>query len=285
VSRPCLHVLGAGRAARVLARWLVESGLVELGQVCNQSLASAEQAVEFMGSGKAVESLDESLTGGWLLMGLPDSQIAPVATGLSMRMPGQPEIAFHLSGAMPALALSPLEAPAASLHPVRAFADPERALKAMPGTRIVAEGDAAALALLKPVLIEAGARWVELGNSDKTLYHAATVSASNFLVTLTGMARELAQAAGIEPREADQLLADLQRSTLDNLADRGAAAALTGPIERADVAACERLVGQIRAFGSRHESLFLAMARATLELAVQGRGPRAADEELRRLFS
>ena len=65
---------------------------------------------------------------------------------------------------------------------------------------------------------------------DRVLYHAAASAASNFLVTIEGMAERLAARVGLD-RDA---LAPLVRATVDNWVASGARGALTGPIVRGD---------------------------------------------------
>lgn len=285
MSLPVLHVLGCGRSARVLARWLLEHKQVRIGQICNQSLDSARSAVEFIGAGEAVDQLGADINGGWLLLGLPDGALGNAALGLACRMPGQPELVFHLSGSMPGAILAPLGVPAAAVHPARAFADGERALAAMPGTWLVAEGDRYALDRLKPALSQAGGQWIEIDARGKALYHAATVAASNYIVTLTDLARVLAVQAGLEPAQAGGLLGSLQQGTLDNLRDQSAESALTGPIERSDPAAVARLVEAVEQADPGHARLFRDLVRSTLALAEQKRGPKPGDKEIEALTS
>lgn len=281
MSKPVLHLLGCGRAARVVARWLYQAGQVEIGQVCNRSQESAADAVAFMGVGDVVEQMDERITGGWLLLGLPDGELSAMASGLACRMPGQPELCFHLSGSMPGNILSPLGAPSASAHPARAFARPEQALAAMSGTWLVAEGDRAALDRLAPAIMAADGHWLEIDSAGKRLYHAATVAASNYLVTLSGLARELASAAGLDAGTGAELLASLQRGTLDNLDGRRASDALTGPIERSDAWALESLLKAVEELSPEQGQLFRALGLATLDLAIKKRGSKPGDEAIR----
>jgi len=280
-----LHVLGCGRAARVIARWLHASGAVELGQICNRSLDSARRATEFMGAGVAVDSLGDVAPGDWLLVGVTDQHLAQAAARLAERLGIQTGLAFHLSGTLESGVLSPLSACCASVHPARAFADPAIALAAMPSTWLTAEGSPDALRQLRLVFARAGGHWLEIDSAGKSAYHAATVIASNFLVTLSDAARRLAADAGLQPEQAAALLADLQRGTLDNLDQASAAQALTGPIERADVAVCRRLLEAADATGRNYGALFRSLARATLTLARRARGPRADDRHMEAMFT
>lgn len=285
MNRPLVHALGCGRAARSILRWLLENDRIEIGQVCNRSLDSAAEAVEFMGAGHEVEVLDHDITGGWLLLGLPDGELDGAARGMACRMPGQPELAFHLSGSTPASVLEPLGVPVASVHPLRAFADPAGAVTGMKGTWFVAEGPSDICSRLEPVFTRAGGRWLTLKDGDKALYHAATVVASNYLVTLTQLARTLARAAGMEPGSASELLGHLQATTLKGLEVASPSQALTGPIERGDLAACTRLVQAVEQFDPANAQLFRTLALATLDLAIEKRGPKPSDQPLRQLLS
>ncbi len=282
---PELHVFGCGRAARVIVRWLYQAGYIQVGQIANRRLDSARAAVEFIGAGRAVESLDATIAGGWLLLGLPDGELDGQARRLADALSERPALVFHLSGSAPSSILRPISNCIASVHPVRSFADPATALPAMPGTWCCAEGQPRALAALEPAFTAAGGRWLLISSDHKRLYHAATVTASNALVALTAMARELGVSAGLEAGQAAELIGDLQASTLDNLRGRPAAAALTGPIERGDVAGVGALVEAIDAECPDLSPAFRALAARTLELAIEKRGRREGDSVLRELLT
>jgi len=149
----------------------------------------------------------------------------------------------------------------------------------------VAEGDEAALSRLRPIFEAAGGRWLAFAARDKSAWHASTVAASNFLVTIQGLARELAERAGLPEAQAVTVLCDLQQGVLDTLRERTPQQALTGPIERADEAACARLVAAASGLEAHQARLFTELARATLALARDTRGSRDSDEGLECLFS
>ncbi len=221
-----------------------------------------------------MESLSEAITGGWFLLGLPDSQLEGFALGLSHRMPGQPEFAFHLSGSVEALVLDALGCPWCSVHPLRPFADPERSSRLFAGTCCVGEGQPGPLQALLPAFEAIGGRVFTANLSSKRLYHAATVTAANYLVTLRDLAEALAVAAGLEPKVARELLGKLQRIGLDELEISTPALALTGPIERGDVDALRALLESVQAAVPERFELFVTLARATLALARARRPDR-----------
>ncbi len=278
---PLLHVLGCGRAARSIVRCLLAAEVIRVGQIANRSVDSAREAVAFIGAGQAVAELDRQINGDWLMLGLPDGQLQAA----QLPLPGHPDLAFHLSGSVSSAVLSGLGKRVASVHPVRAFADPTRAAARFSGTWCVAEGDDSAVDALQPVFAAAGARWLAFKPADKVSWHAATVVASNFLVTVQALARELAAAAGLPESQAAEILGDLQAGTLESLVERRPEQALTGPIERADIHACQRLQAAVARLGDDQTALFSALAEGTLNLARSARGPRPEDDVLRKLFS
>ena len=87
-----------------------------------------------------------------------------------------------------------------------------------------------ALAIARELAARLGMMPRTIRAEDRALYHAAASAASNFLMTLEGMAERLAGEVGLE-REA---LAPLVRASVDNWVTLGASAALTGPIARGD---------------------------------------------------
>lgn len=100
-------------------------------------------------------------------------------------------------------------------------------------------------------------------DTDRALYHAAASAASNFLVTIEGMAERLAARAGLD-RDA---LVPLVRATVDNWAARGARAALTGPIVRGDMETVRRQRDAVADAAADLLPLWDALTAGTSELA------------------
>jgi predicted short-subunit dehydrogenase-like oxidoreductase (DUF2520 family) len=107
---------------------------------------------------------------------------------------------------------------------------------------------------------------------DRALYHAAASAASNFLVTLEGMAEQLAERVGLD-RAA---LVPLVRATVDNWAGHGARTALTGPIARGDDATAERQRAAVSSAAPELLPLWDALADGTRSLASSRRSGAGA---------
>jgi len=105
--------------------------------------------------------------------------------------------------------------------------------------------------------------------AQRALYHAAASAASNFLVTVEGLAESLAAEAGLD-REA---LVPLVQSTVENWATLGARRALTGPIARGDTLTAARQRDAVAAAAPHDLALWDALATATRALAERSGTP------------
>lgn len=101
----------------------------------------------------------------------------------------------------------------------------------------------------------------------KTVYHAAAVFASNYLVTLLDVAQQAYVKAGVAPELALQLLEPLVRGTADNVFKMGTTEALTGPIARGDLATAVRQYRAVRDWNAQAGSLYKLLAKMTADIA------------------
>jgi predicted short-subunit dehydrogenase-like oxidoreductase (DUF2520 family) len=264
---PTLNLIGAGHLGRAMGRLLAASGAVAVQDVLTRSQASAIEAVAFIGAGRPLASYGQLRCADIVMLAVPDDQIETVCAALDMS-PGT--LVFHCSGARSSAVLAAAAARGAltaSVHPVRSFADPARVAADFTGTFCGVEGDAGALEILKPILLAIGARSVVIDPAAKTLYHAAAVFASNYLVTVMDAALLAYQAAGIDEAVARELVAPLATETLQNVLRLGARQALSGPIARGDTATVARQQEALDGWDAGSGALYRALAAATVTLA------------------
>jgi predicted short-subunit dehydrogenase-like oxidoreductase (DUF2520 family) len=264
------NVIGAGHLGQVLARLLVERAGWQLQDVCNRSLASSAAAIDFIGCGQALASLDDLRPAAVTMLSVVDDQILACCEQLAQGKSIDNGILFHCSGALPSTLMQVARSRnclLASVHPIRSFADPQQALTRFEGTFCGIEGDAAALAGLQAALDAIGARGVLIDANAKTLYHAAAVFACNYLNTLTDIAFRTWQAAGVPPEQARELAQPLMQQTLDSIFRLGPAQALSGPIARGDRATVERQQAALTAWDPAIGQLYQVLAEHTTELA------------------
>jgi predicted short-subunit dehydrogenase-like oxidoreductase (DUF2520 family) len=265
-----LNLVGAGHVGRVLGRLLALHGGWQVQDVLTRSAASARQAVDFIGAGRAVDSYAALRPADVYLLAVGDDQIVPAAAALAQAVPLAGAVVFHCSGA---LASSQMQAAidagahAASVHPVRSFADPQAVAAQFAGTFCGVEGAPQALALLLPALAAIGAQAVQIDASAKTVYHAAAVFASNYVVTILDAALRAYQAAGIPEAVARQMAQPLATESMANVFRLGAAAALSGPVARGDMATVERQQGAVAQWDAATGSLYEALVPPTAALA------------------
>ena len=209
---------------------------LKLQQIINTSLRSAESAVAFIGSGTPTTSTDSLLPADIWLIATPDHAIAPVAIALTesgVLRPG--DIVVHCSGALSSEVLGvPTEVLRASVHPSHSFANPEASLLSFAGSACAVEGDDVATQRLMGLFSAIGGRCFTLDRQHKALYHAATVMASNNLVSLLAVSQQMLEAASVSAQESRTILQPLMQNTFSNYLKSNPVAALTGPISRVD---------------------------------------------------
>lgn len=267
---PALNIVGAGHVGRVLGRLFAATGSYQIQDVLTRSHASALSATTFMQAGTAVADITALRRADVWMLAVGDDQIAPVCADLAATGLLQGAVVFHCSGARSSGALqaaSDAGARVASVHPVRSFADPAAVAQDFAGTFCGVEGDTAALAALSPALAAIGARPVVIDAAAKTVYHAAAVFASNYLVTVIDAALRAWQAAGIPADVARELARPLATETLANVFRLGPETALSGPIARGDWATVKRQHEAVAGWDAASGALYSALADATTLLA------------------
>lgn len=269
-----LSLVGAGRVGRTFGRLFLQHGVFMIGDIRTRSAASAAQAAAFIGGGHALIPGQPMRVADLYLLAVPDDRIAAAAEELALAVPLEGAVVFHCSGAKAAAELEPARragALVASVHPVRSFADPDQVSRAFAGTWCGIEGDQRALDVLEPALRAIGAELVQIDPAHKTLYHAASVFASNYLVTVIDAALNAYRLAGIDDDVARQLAAPLATESLANVLRLGGPAALTGPIARGDFGTVARQQQALAAQDPAAAELYAALARATMALAERQR--------------
>ena len=264
--KPTLSIIGAGKAGRVLAHQFVRHHVFTVQDVMNRSLQSSQSACEFIGAGTPVGEPGALRAADIFLIAVPDDQIKATSLLLQEQHLIEPStIVFHCSGALGSDQLG-MQRGAASVHPMRSFADPAQVAANFAGTICTLEGDPYANRVLQHALhqIEANVLCIKL--ESKTLYHAAAVFASNYLVTLMDAALQTLVAAGIRSDMAMKMVAPLATESLDNVLRLGPRAALTGPIARGDQNTVLRHEEALNNWDGNMAVLYHELARATVSM-------------------
>lgn len=190
-----------------------------------------------------------------VLLAVPDAAVADAARLIEVG-----PFVGHLSGSLGLEALSPHEG--FSLHPLMTVTDHGADFTGVTAA-VDATSDASRHAA-EQLVAALGMAQISVDAEDRVAYHAAASIASNFLVTLEGLAEELAATAGVT-REA---LVPLVRASVENWAVHGATGALTGPIARGDTETVARQRAAVAERIPARLALFDALVEATVDLAA-----------------
>lgn len=270
-----LNIIGAGRVGMTLGHLFVRYEVFNILQILNIKQERSLIASEFIAQGEAVTDFHALKQADVTLLCVPDDAFRTVldslieANGLK-----RGSILFHCSGAKSSQdlielnpALLALELEVASVHPVRSFADPRIAAEAFKDTICSVEGSDLALAVLTTAFEKIGAKIIQIKAEHKLLYHAGSVFASNYLVTLMDTAIAAYAAAGIDTDTALQMAYSLALGSLNNVFKMGTSAALTGPIKRGDMQTVINQSAQVSTWDQDQGQLYRAFIQPTLNLA------------------
>lgn len=268
-----LSILGCGHLGQTLAHLWVKAGLVELGQVLNTSLASSQAAVSFIGAGEAIGCLAEMQAADIYLLACPDKVLETCCNDLAQaKVIRTGAIVFHCSGAIASSVLRPLQeqgASIASVHPIKSFAQPQQAVLSFQPTYCGVEGDAAALDVLEVLFERIGGISFKIEAQQKTIYHAASVVACNYLVALQSISLRAFAQAGVEQALALKILQPIVHDTVANIFKLGPVAALTGPIARGDAEVVAKQFTALQAALPFEAEIYRLLGLEALNLAQQ----------------
>jgi predicted short-subunit dehydrogenase-like oxidoreductase (DUF2520 family) len=229
-------------------------------------------------------ALDAS-RGAVVFLTVPDSAVGSVAAKLAALGAAVPaSVAFvHTSGALELSALAPLAGrhSVGSFHPLRSFPEPGPP-EAFRHIVIAVDASSASLErVLSRLARGLGAKPRRVVDSERALYHAAAVFASNYVVALLGEAVGILEESGWTEKDAVSGLVPLAQGAVANVAKRGPMRALTGPIRRGD---SETVARHLAALGARQRGLYRMLGEVALEIARQaGLEPSAAEQTRRAL--
>lgn len=276
-----LNIIGCGKVGKTLGYLWQQNGIFQIGGVVNRSLASSQAAVDFIQAGQAITQIQDLPPADVFLLGCSDHHLAACCAALAQSgVLRAGNCVLHCSGAVSSSILQPAkdqDALIASIHPIKSFADPAQAVHQFAGTFCGMEGDAEALHRLGPCFSALGATTFEIDAANKTLYHAASVIACNYLVALQEISLQTFAQAGVERELARQILEPIVHGTVNNLFRLGTANALTGPIARGDSAVVERQLSALQTWQPDFAEVYRLLGKTAVALSVQQGNATAAD--------
>ncbi|MCR5793039.1 MAG: DUF2520 domain-containing protein [Lachnospiraceae bacterium] len=153
-----------------------------------------------------------------------------------------------------------------SIHPMFAFSDKESAYQQLNHVMFTMEGSKSALLAMKALFESFGNSVVVIPGEKKMLYHAAASLMSNHLMGLLKTSVDMLKESGFEEEQAYRLLEPLATNNLRNAFANGAAAALTGPIERGDIDTVRK---HLSCMNEEQKAVYRALGPQVVKLAIE----------------
>ena len=270
--------VGAGKVGTALGELFRSCGIVVSGYsslLAEDAQAAAEKTASdaYADAAEVVEASDV------IFFTVPDGEISNAWKSLVASYGAAAcdalfgKIVCHCSGALPAAVFADAAeygTKAVSVHPLFAISGGGSAQAKIGSALFTLEGDESALATVSALLDVCGVCHREIASSDKPLYHAAAVCASNLAVGLFASAQTMLERCGFGADEARGALRALFVGNCESIAERGPIDALTGPIERNDA---ETVVGHLMAFREdptllKERDAYTALSRVVVEVAA-----------------
>lgn len=266
-----LNIIGCGRLGKTLAFLLRKTKSVLIQDIYNSSISSSENAVAFIGEGAVCHTLKQFRSADLYLIATPDDVIETVCKQLVAQAAPKPgSLVFHASGLQSSDSLGSartLGCYTASVHPIFSFSNPLKDVENFVGTYCSLEGDAQALEIISPLIAGIEAQVFLLSKESKLLYHTACVLSSNYVVTLSAMAEDCYQKAGLPYDLAKSLSNSLMMQSLNKLKNTSALKALTGPIQRGDQETLKEHLHALKPF-SELQQVYKSLGKSTVPLTA-----------------
>ena len=287
-----IAIAGTGALGESLARSLKQAGL-PIHCIISRNAQTARELANTVGARFYVRLGDDLPDGiDVLFLCVPDDVISRTGRLLAELSYPWPDVyVAHTSGALTASSLGALADVGAnvfSFHPMQTFAKGN--VGVWDGIIVGIEGEEAGILVGNDIAGALGSTPLVLKTEDKVLYHASAVFASNFLVTLTGIASDILSQIDVKREDAMQLLGPLIQRTCQNIIASGPDAVLTGPASRGDIQTIKR---HAEALGNNLPDkyhIYLQLTREAVDLKLRNDidfAPRARlmHQEIEQLLS
>ncbi|MBU1355104.1 MAG: DUF2520 domain-containing protein [Candidatus Edwardsbacteria bacterium] len=280
MDKPSIAIIGNGKLGSTLALALSQKGY-RISGLSDSDPARLEETARAVKSAASDGDPSAATQGAEVvILAVPDDNIKAVSDRLASRQAlAKGQILCHCSGFLSSSALvanKMLGASIASMHPLASFPRCLIPWDRFKGIYFGVEGDAVALARLRPLIESLDCFPVDILASRKNLYHLSSVMASNYLLALLYAAGQMMGAAVAEKEKTEAMLHALAGTVMDNLVENGLENSLSGPIERGDVQTVSGHLETLKKDFPQETELYKALGKLMLRISKQ-RNPQGRE--------
>ena len=287
---PCIVIIGCGKLGLALSQNLNRAGYKNIDFV-SKTESSAQKASKLIKSGNyGTDPLKFTKSADIVFITTPDRIIEDVCKKIACKNGFKKDsIVLHCSGSLPSTILSSAKkcgVYTGSIHPLQSFSGETGIKNPFSGIVIAIEGEDQAIDVMEQIAkkLDAGL-CLPIKTESKTMYHAAAVVASNYLVTLVDFALELLKSAGISQEKGFDVLKPLIYGTLANIESEGTVDALTGPVARGDLKTIKTHIEHIKAEKENLDLIYKTLGLYTVNIAVKAKTiQNSSEKDLKKLF-
>ncbi|WP_435789698.1 Rossmann-like and DUF2520 domain-containing protein [Clostridium sp.] len=228
--------IGSGKVGFSLGKYFSMKGISLSGYYSNL-YKDAIEASQFTNS-KAYKNINDLARDSTIIfITTPDDSIIKVWQKLSTFNLTN-KIICHTSGSLTSSIFSNInnsDALAYSIHPIFAFSDKYNSYKTLQNASFSIEGPENHMHEIEVFLKSLGNKTFIINSDNKALYHLASVTVSNLVLSLINTGCSYLSKCGLSENDALEALLPLIQNNIDNVKNNGFINALTGPVERNDV--------------------------------------------------
>lgn len=276
-----IGIIGAGRVGCSIGKYLRTKD-IELAGYYDVDSAAAKEAAEFTRT-ESFDSLKQLADQSQIIfITTPDSFIIPVweqLKELSLRN----QIICHCSGALSSDSFSGRESMSVSccsIHPMLPFSNKFSSYQQLEHAFFTVEGHPHAVQVITDLLTSYGNEVCRIDAAAKPEYHAAASILSNQVIAVLDTGYRLLEDCGFSRKKAVAATAALVRQNIENVLSQGCVHALTGPIERGDVATVEK---HLHCLNTEDAALYRMLGTRLLAIA-EGKNPAQNYENMRHVL-
>ncbi len=259
-------IIGAGNLGTSLAHAWSNNGMHVT--LTNKDQESQRRALT-QNPDQASQSVD------CVLLTVQDSNIKAACDAISPWLPTD-AIVCHCSGALGTDVLKSAEQAGcriASVHPLNTFPSIESGKALLANTShqsyCFISADDNTSEPLGTLFSKIGFVPAKLDAKNKVAYHAACVFASNYLTSLTEASLLVAEEAGLDRDLYIKAIQPLMLTTLNNIANNGTTASLSGPIARGDLDTITQHLNALSNTPQQVQDAYLILGQQAVQLAAQ----------------